>query len=147
MWMIAGIAGGIQPWWHYVGAYHEDRRMYTHAGAGDALVQGQRSVIWSIASRWRPSAWHGRSGIPIFYGRNDPAETVDAPYTGFMHALVRARIPYLPVHVDDLDSRGPRLEAVDSAECGGVVRRAVRSDPAVRGTRRLAVRDRRNQSV
>ena len=28
MWMIAGMAGGIQPWWHYVGAYHEDRRMY-----------------------------------------------------------------------------------------------------------------------
>ena len=27
MWMIAGIAGGIQPWWHYVGAYHEDRRV------------------------------------------------------------------------------------------------------------------------
>jgi hypothetical protein len=26
--MIDGIAGGIQPWWHYVGAYHEDRRMY-----------------------------------------------------------------------------------------------------------------------
>jgi hypothetical protein len=28
MWMISGIAGGIQPWWHYVAAYHEDRRMY-----------------------------------------------------------------------------------------------------------------------
>ena len=31
MWMIAGIAGGIQPWWHYVGAYQEDRRMYRTA--------------------------------------------------------------------------------------------------------------------
>ncbi|HEU0141694.1 MAG TPA: beta-galactosidase, partial [Bryobacteraceae bacterium] len=31
MWMIAGIAGGIQPWWHHVGAYHEDRRMYRTA--------------------------------------------------------------------------------------------------------------------
>jgi hypothetical protein len=28
MWMINGIAGGIQPWWHMVAAYHEDRRMY-----------------------------------------------------------------------------------------------------------------------
>src|SRR5689334_23840790 len=28
MWMISGIAGGIQPWWHFVAAYHEDRRMY-----------------------------------------------------------------------------------------------------------------------
>ena len=31
MWMIAGFAGGIQPWWHHVGAYHEDRRMYRTA--------------------------------------------------------------------------------------------------------------------
>ena len=31
MWMIAGVAGGIQPWWHHVGAYHEDRRMYRTA--------------------------------------------------------------------------------------------------------------------
>ena len=31
MWMIAGIAGGIQPWWHHVAAYHEDRRAYRTA--------------------------------------------------------------------------------------------------------------------
>ncbi len=28
MWMLEGIAGGIQPWWHMISAYHEDRRMY-----------------------------------------------------------------------------------------------------------------------
>ncbi len=28
MWMMEGIAGGIQPWWHMVGAFHDDRRMY-----------------------------------------------------------------------------------------------------------------------
>jgi len=32
MWMIEGMAGGIQPWWHYVGASHEDRRIYHTAG-------------------------------------------------------------------------------------------------------------------
>ena len=32
MWMISGIAGGIQPWWHFVAAYHEDRRMYNTPG-------------------------------------------------------------------------------------------------------------------
>lgn len=31
MWMIEGISGGIQPWWHIVGASHEDRRMYQTA--------------------------------------------------------------------------------------------------------------------
>ncbi|HLH17575.1 MAG TPA: hypothetical protein VKX45_10160, partial [Bryobacteraceae bacterium] len=28
MWMIEGIAGGIGPWWHIVGAAPEDRRMF-----------------------------------------------------------------------------------------------------------------------
>jgi len=28
LWMIEGIAGGIGPWWHMVGAVHDDRRMY-----------------------------------------------------------------------------------------------------------------------
>lgn len=29
MWMIEGIAGGIQPWWHYVGASHVDKQSAT----------------------------------------------------------------------------------------------------------------------
>jgi hypothetical protein len=37
-----------------------------------------------------------------FFGRDDPGDRVDTPYAGFMHALVRARFPYLPVHVDDI---------------------------------------------
>ena len=38
-------------------------------------------------------------------------ELVDAPYTGFMHALVRARIPYLPVHADEIDRQAGRPES------------------------------------
>ena len=73
-------------------------------------------------------AWSQRN--TDFYGRNDPAERVDAPYTGFMHALVRARIPYLPVHVDDLDAadRGlkllilPNVAALSDAQCASIRR-------------------------
>jgi hypothetical protein len=45
-----------------------------------------------------------------FYGRNDAVDRVDAPYSGFMHALVRARIPYLPVHIDDVDREDQRFK-------------------------------------
>ena len=103
MWMIAGIAGGIQPWWHYVGAYHEDRRMYRtpepvmrwwNANEGYLV---DRTPVASVGLVWSQRNTD-------FFGRDDPGQRVDAPYTGFMHALVRARIPYLPVHVDDIDS-------------------------------------------
>ena len=61
MWMIAGIAGGIQPWWHHVGAYHEDRRMYRTRRAGDALVQGERGVSDQPDAGRDCGVWCGRS--------------------------------------------------------------------------------------
>jgi hypothetical protein len=106
MWMIAGIAGGIQPWWHYVGAYQEDRRMFRtpepvmrwwHANEGYLV---ERTPVASVGLVWSQRNTD-------FFGRDDPGPRVDAPYTGFMHALVRSRVPYLPIHIDDVD-RNPR---------------------------------------
>lgn len=129
MWMIAGIAGGIQPWWHYVAAYHEDRRMYHTA---EPVMRWCKANESYLVNR-QPVAtvgilWSQRNSD--FYGRNDAADLVDAPYTGFMHALVRARIPYLPIHVDDLDeqSRGiaslilPNLGGLSDAQCASIRR-------------------------
>jgi hypothetical protein len=111
MWMIAGVAGGIQPWWHYVGAYHDDRRMYRSP---------EPVMAW-----WKANERYLRDRTPVanvgviwsqrntdFFGRDDAAERVDAPYAGFMHALVRARIPYLPVHVDDIERDSGQLKAL-----------------------------------
>ena len=44
MWMLEGIAGGIQPWWHYVGASHEDRRIYNTSGAVFAWHKKKRRI-------------------------------------------------------------------------------------------------------
>jgi hypothetical protein len=119
MWMIAGIAGGIQPWWHYIAAYHEDRRMYHTA---EPVMRWCKTNEAYLVNR-QPIAnvgvlWSQRN--TDFFGRNDAAEMVDAPYTGFMHALVRARIPYLPVHVDDLDEQGRDLSVLVLPNLGGL---------------------------
>jgi Hypothetical glycosyl hydrolase 6 len=108
MWMIAGIAGGIQPWWHHVGAYHEDRRMYRTA---EPVMQWWKANERYLIDR-KPVAsvglvWSQRN--TDFFGRDEAADRVDAPYTGFMHALVRARIPYLPVHVDEIERNSANL--------------------------------------
>jgi hypothetical protein len=73
-------------------------------------------------------AWSQRN--TDFYGRSDAADRVDAPYTGFMHALVRARIPYLPIHVDDIESEGrdirllilPNLGGLSDSQCASIRR-------------------------
>lgn len=108
MWMLDGIAGGLQPWWHHVGAYHEDRRMYRtaesvyrwHKDNEEFLVSRQPlasvGVVWSQQNT-------------DFFGRDDADLLVELPWRGVTQALIRARIPYLPVHADHIDREAAKL--------------------------------------
>jgi hypothetical protein len=127
MWMISGIAGGIQPWWHYVAAYHEDRRMYDTPEPVMRWCKANESILVNrepVASVG--VLWSQRN--TDFFGREDAADRVDAPYTGFMLALVRARIPYLPIHVDDVSAAAgkvsslvlPNLGALSDQQCESI---------------------------
>jgi len=119
MWMISGTAGGIQPWWHYVAAYHEDRRMYDTpepvmrwAKANESLLVNREPVA-SVGVFWSQRNTD-------FFGRDDAADRVDAPYTGFMHALVRARIPYVPIHAEDLAGAVGKISLLVLPNVGGL---------------------------
>jgi hypothetical protein len=65
-----------------------------------------------------------------FYGRDNAGELVSLPYYGVVHTLVRARIPYIPVHADhiDRDSAGlsllilPNLAAMSDNQVAAVRR-------------------------
>jgi hypothetical protein len=140
MWMFEGFAGGIQPWWHHIGAYHEDRRMYHTAEpvmewheANQAYLVNRRplstvGVVWSQRNT-------------DFYGQDRAAELVDAPYRGFAASLVRARIPYVPVHIDHIERDGanfkvlilPNLAAISDAQCA-VIRNYVAKGGALIAT-------------
>jgi hypothetical protein len=108
MWMVEGIAGGIQPWWHYVGAYHEDRRMYNtpgpifrwHKTNEEFLVN--RSPVATIGVLWSQQNTD-------FYGRDESELMVELPWRGITQALIRARIPYIPVNPDDIEHEADQL--------------------------------------
>jgi hypothetical protein len=129
MWMIAGIAGGIQPWWHHVGAFQEDRRAFHTA---EPIMRwwkaNQRYLINRTPVASVGLVWSQRN--TDFFGRDAVGQRVDAPYTGFMHALVRARIPYLPVHADDIDREAaglavlilPNVGALSDAQAASIRR-------------------------
>ncbi|SPF39950.1 conserved exported hypothetical protein [Candidatus Sulfopaludibacter sp. SbA4] len=119
MWMIEGLAGGIEPWWHHIGAYHEDRRMYHTA---EPVMKWHKANEAYLVNR-RPVAtvgmvWSQRN--TDFYGRENAAEMVDAPYEGFAQALIRARIPYLPVNAGDIDREAPNLAVLILPNTGGL---------------------------
>ena len=127
MWMIEGFAGGIQPWWHHVGAYGEDRRMYHTA---EPLMRWYAANQRYLINR-KPLAsvglvWSQRN--TDFYGHDQAALLTDAPYRGFAEALVRARIPHRPVHIDRIGQDSddlkvlilPNIAAMSDAQCASV---------------------------
>lgn len=127
MWMIAGLAAGIQPWWHHISAYHEDRRQYrTAEPVMRWCADNQRYLVNRTPVASVGLVWSQRN--TDFFGRNDASDLVDAPYTGFMHALVRARIPYLPVHADDIETQArdlsllilPNVGALSDSQCAAI---------------------------
>lgn len=111
LWAIEGFAGGIQPWWHHIGAQHEDRRQYETAEplfrwheANERYLR-ERSPVATVGIAW------SQQNID-FYGREAPVDRVMLVHRGLTNALLRARIPWLPIHVDDLDEQANSLRAV-----------------------------------
>lgn len=126
-WIQEGVAGGISPWWHHIGAHHEDRRQFSaslelhdwHRRNEDLLYDREpvanAGLVWS------------QDNID-FFGREEVTDRVAMPWRGWTRALTRARIPFLPVHADRIDSRGtpfdllilPCLAAMSNAQVAAV---------------------------
>ncbi len=129
MWALEGFAGGIMPWWHHIGAYHEDRRQYKTA---EPLFRWHEANEQYLVDR-RPVASVGvvwsQDNID-FYGRDDAQTFWRHPWMGVTRAMIRARIPYLPVHADHIgrDAGGlrvlvlPNLAALSDAQCAAIRR-------------------------
>ena len=129
MWAVEGFAGGIQPWWHHIGAYHDDRRQYRTA---EPLFRWHEANEQYLVDR-RPVATVGvvwtKENID-FYGRDAPEERAVLPQLGMRQALIRARIPYVPVHADHIDRDAdslaliilPNVGALSEAQCESIRR-------------------------
>ena len=111
LWAIEGAAGGIQPWWHYINAYHEDRRQYQTPVAMSQWLAAHEDVL----TNRQPIATVGivySQRNHDFFGRDDADAQVTLPQRGFAQALTRARIPFLFVNADDLERQATGLRAL-----------------------------------
>lgn len=140
MWAVEGFAGTIQPWWHHISAYHEDRRQYKTA---ESLFRWYEKNERYLVNR-TPVATVGivwsQQNVD-FFGRDEGDARTIVPYRGFMQALIRARIPYVPVHADHIDREAgnistlvlPNMGALSDDQCEAV-RRFVNGGGGLVGT-------------
>jgi hypothetical protein len=111
MWAVEGFASGIQPWWHHIGSVHEDRRQYAtaeplfrwHAEHEQYLIN--REPVATVGLLWSQRSVD-------FHGQDQPEARSLLPYRGFADALIRARIPYLPVNADHIGRDAPGLSVI-----------------------------------
>ncbi|MPZ20887.1 MAG: Tat pathway signal protein [Luteitalea sp.] len=129
MWMVEGFAGTIQPWWHHVGAYQEDRRQFEvvepvyrwYAANQEYLVN--REPVATVGVVW------SQRNVD-YYGRDDAMVRAWSPYRGMTEALIRARIPFLPLHADHIERDSgqfsvlilPNVAAMSDAQADAVRR-------------------------
>ncbi len=107
-WALDGFLGGIQPWWHHIGAYHDDRRQYRTAAPLFAWHQEHEAALVDCTPVATVGVVWSQENID-FYGRSRPGELFTMPWVGMTDALIRARIPYLPVHADHIARDGERF--------------------------------------
>jgi len=111
LWMFEGIAGTIQPWWHHIGGYQEDRRVFHvvepvyrwYTANQKYLVNRLPVASVGVVYSQRNFEWYGRDHADVL---------ALAPYDGMVQALIRARIPYLAIHADYIDRDAAHLSAL-----------------------------------
>jgi hypothetical protein len=126
MWMLEGMSGGIQPWWHYVSASHEDRRIYKtpgqvfewHKKNEQFLIN--RTPVATIGVVW------SQQNVD-FYGRDESEGITELPWRGITQSLIRARIPYIPVNADHIDRDAGKLSLLILPNLGVMTENQVNS--------------------
>jgi len=110
-WMLEGIAGGLTPWWHCIGGRQEDRRMLAvQANVLSWHRENERFLFGRTPIAPVGLVW-SQDNIE-FHGRDDAQERVALPWRGMALALLRARIPFIPVHADHIAREADRLSVL-----------------------------------
>lgn len=110
-WIHEGIAGGIRPWWHLIGARaYEKRRLAIVQPIADWHAQNEtylldREPIAEVGLLW---SHHNID----FYGRDLAAERVGLPWQGWIQTMVRSRIPFLPINTSRLTQLPPGIRTL-----------------------------------
>lgn len=108
-WMLAGISGGLAPWFHFVGGGTEDRRKFQISlDLFRFMKENKESFMGRVNTAVVGLVWNQESAI--YYGRDEAEGRVGAAFWGVAESLSRAGIPFLPIHADEIGVYGDRVK-------------------------------------
>lgn len=110
-WMQEGIAGGISPWYHHVGGSTNDRRQFLTSIPTLTWHEKNVKYLYNRKNMANVGVVWSQTNID-FYGRDDYKEKTAYPWAGFLKALSRAGIPFLPIHAGDIGKYQDRIETL-----------------------------------
>lgn len=111
MWSLSGCAGGISPWYHHIGGGTRDQRQFETPvpffswHEENEVFLYDRTSLANVAVLWNQAN-------SVFYGRDQVKERVSLPWRGMLAALHEERIPFLPIHVDDIERYKDRFNTL-----------------------------------
>ncbi len=129
LWAVCGMAAGIQPWWHHLGASQADRRqLRTAEGLSRWHAENEAYLVDRRPIATVGVAW-SETNID-WYGRGESAIRAVAPFAGMAEALGLHRIPWRAVHAEHVARDAseldvlvlPNLAAMSDAQCAAVRR-------------------------
>lgn len=110
-WMMAGLAGGIAPWFHFVGGGNEDRRKLEISDDIFRWIRANKDIFLNRKCLANVGVvWNQESAV--YYGRENAEKRSAACFRGMTESLSRAGIPFMPVHADDIGRYADRLEVL-----------------------------------
>ena len=110
-WMQSGIAGGISPWYHHIGGSTNDRRQFSASIPVFNWHETNETYLYDRKNLANVAVVWSQNNID-FYGRENYLEKTAYPWAGFLRALSRDSIPFIPVHGDDIGKYAHRIETL-----------------------------------
>ena len=109
MFLLSGIAGGLDPWWHHPTAYSPDRRAYRiaqgifewHSDNADVLSDRIAVAQVGLVRSDRNDQFFGRD-TAAFIQPERMGEVTQATYRGAAQLLFDSRISFIPVNIADI---------------------------------------------
>ena len=101
MWLAEGISAGISPWYHHIGAAHEDMRQFENLPQLMRWHEKNEKYLYNRRLIANAAVLWSQENIE-YYGCDEPGELCGMPFRGITKAMTRARIPFRVMHADNI---------------------------------------------